>query len=448
MVRVFDIDGTPIEGADVELNGTTQQSNELGEALFEELPPGDIAIRASAGGYASTGVGTEIMEGTSSIETIYMLEEGGSHSFDASSDSTVYQDRVRLDIPANALETTDGSSFTGTAVATITPLNPSTDERSAFPRPMTGVLEGDSEPTPFQSILTADIDLETQSGDPLELADGSSATLEYVLPDDLQGEYSTGDQIEAYWYDETEGMWMQEGQGTVVESTYASDRLAWQVDVEHFTWWNCDEPWTDKNCVNVEVVEQGSGDAIEGAQVYVDGVSYNGTSYGTTGPNGQTCVDFKLGSDASVTATGPNGRSQVGGAASITGSSTAAACSGQGGDFQDVTVELAPPTCVNGMVVDENGDAVEGAAVSGTYDGANGTESASATTDASGEYCLEVPQGTDVDMVANVQSGGDFLSGSATMTAASSAANCGGGSCNMLLQQEPLLLRDSCGVGP
>lgn len=430
-LRVLNIDGAPVEGATATVAGASKSTDASGRVTFDELVAGRLVAQVEADGFAPSTEVLTLPEATDAVQTLHLLATGEPHPFDPTTPSELYEDRVRLSIPANALVDENGDAYAGAAQALITPLNPSTGELAAMPGPLEGILEGDSEPTPMQSVFMADIQLQTDTGAPLSIADGQQATLEFVIPDDLQSDFTVGDEIEAYWYDIDAGHWIQEGKGDVIESTYAAGRLSWQVDVSHFTWWNCDEPWYDKECVEVEVIDEGTGDPVSGAQVQVDGVSYNGVTAGTTDADGTTCVDFKLDSTAQVSAIGPSGRNMVGDAIEITGNGTAATCGGQGsGSCQQVQIELAPPACLSGTVVDPNGDPIEGADINGFYDGAFGNESVSATTDASGAYCLSVPRQAQVDVIASrIDANGDYTSAGTTVSAANASQTCGRDSC-------------------
>ncbi|WP_168210864.1 carboxypeptidase-like regulatory domain-containing protein [Persicimonas caeni] len=453
-LTIFDIDGEPIDSANVTLakpgassaSPATGQTNADGAVSFDELTSGRTLAMVEADGFAPATAVVDLPANTEAARSIHLLATGAPHPFDPTTDSELYEDRVHVSIPANSLVDAAGDDYTGAAQALITPLNPSTHERAGMPGPLEGVLEGDDDPTPMQSVFMADVQLQTDAGEPLSLKDGAQATLEFVLPDDLQDDYSLGEEIEAYWYDTDAGMWRQEGMGEVIESTYAAEKLAWTVDVSHFTWWNCDEPWYDKECVQVSVVDEASGAPVSGAQIYVDGVSYNGTSYGITGDSGVTCVDFKLGSTAQVSAAGSDGRTQIGDAVEISGTGTAATCSGMGdGDCQQVQIELAPPSCLSGTVVDEGGNPIEGATISGRYDGPFGTESETATSGPSGEYCLAVPRGAEVDVVVtHTDANGEFMTASSSVTAADASLVCGDDSCTDVDPLTPEVGQMSC----
>jgi hypothetical protein len=108
---------------------------------------------------------------------------------------------------------------------------------------------------------------------------------------------------------------------------------------------------------------------------------------------------------------------------------------------------LAPLTCLSGQVVDSGGNALSGVSVTGYYDGANGTASASATTGSNGEYCLSVPQQVDVNVVATYDDGGTFKSASTSVTAGGSGQNCGGGSCTSVSTLTPQANQSGCVSG-
>lgn len=429
-LQMYDLDGDAVEGADVALGSETEQSDEDGVATFDELDPGRVVAQIEADGFAESTAVVDIAAGITANDTVHLMETPDPISFDASDDATLYEGRVRLDVPADGLVDQDGDTYNGQAEASITPLNPSTGERAAMPGPLEGILEGDEDPTPMESVLMADIVIRDDAGEELQVADGSRLGIEFVLPDDLQDEYAEGDQVESYWYDTEEGVWKQESTGEVIESSYADGKLAWRYEAEHLTWWNCDEPWYDKNCVDVDVVDEDSGDPISGVTVKADGLTYNGVTVGQSDTNGDACVDFKLDSEVALGAEMTSGYAPVGAPQTLTGSSEPATCAGQGdGQCQQVELEMAPPTCLGGLVEDENGDPVQGAEVTGYFDAQGLQASATATTGSSGEYCLDIPQGTDVELFAQYDDGGEMLTASGDATSDTAELSCGDGSC-------------------
>ena len=106
-----------------------------------------------------------------------------------------------------------------------------------------------------------------------------------------------GDLIPAWSFDEERGIWIEEGFGVVSLSPRGD--FSWSFNASHLSWWNCDRPWTDKNCIHVYVGHIQNGDAapspLSGALVSVDGHSYNYYAETPTAPTGETCLEAKRG---------------------------------------------------------------------------------------------------------------------------------------------------------
>ena len=94
-----------------------------------------------------------------------------------------------------------------------------------------------------------------QDEEELQLAPGKTAII--YIPVYTSGTYA-GDKIPLWSVNEENGMWVQEGIGTVVNSDESPTGYALKAEAGHFSWWNCDDfdEDRDKNskCVKVEVV--------------------------------------------------------------------------------------------------------------------------------------------------------------------------------------------------
>ena len=106
-----------------------------------------------------------------------------------------------------------------------------------------------------------------------------------------------GELIPAWSFNEERGIWIEEGFG-VVSLSPRGDFL-WSFNASRLRWWNCDRPWTDKNCISVNVSHIRNGDAapspLSGALVSVEGLSYNYYAAIPTAPTGETCLEAKRG---------------------------------------------------------------------------------------------------------------------------------------------------------
>ena len=82
------------------------------------------------------------------------------------------------------------------------------------------------------------VELESPSGDPLNIANGKKATIELPLPSDLQA--GAPNAILLWHFNEITGYWEEEGSATLQGNKYVGE-------VSHFSFWNCDlgVPFTD-----------------------------------------------------------------------------------------------------------------------------------------------------------------------------------------------------------
>jgi hypothetical protein len=128
---------------------------------------------------------------------------------------------------------------------------------------------------------------------------GLKKPVQLMLPLNPSLNVSHGDVIAAWYFNSSTGAWIQEGYGTVIEMNGQS---YWQYNASHFTWWNCDRPWTDKNCVRVRV-SYGTGDEfipVPSATVQLDGLDFRYFTSGITDAHGQVCFNFKRNSNVKI----------------------------------------------------------------------------------------------------------------------------------------------------
>ena len=122
-----------------------------------------------------------------------------------------------------------------------------------------------------------------------------------TLPLGPSVEASVGDLIEAWSFNVSRGIWVQEGVGVVQE---VDGQLVWVYNASHFSWWNCDRPWTDKSCVEVIVSYRSEIpiDSVVGVSVTLSGVpdSFIFSETKNTGATGRVCFNFKRGGTAVV----------------------------------------------------------------------------------------------------------------------------------------------------
>lgn len=343
LLQVMDDSGQPLSGAAVSSGPAALPTDGAGYVLLDNLVPGFFSARVEAVGFAPAVVSLHLPPGARASRQLRLQPMGSPLPFVAEAGATLERGSVRVTIPPRSIVDLDGNPVSGVVQATLVPLDPTTAPTSTLPGPLEGLPSPDAaESVPLESFFMADVSL-WQDGKPLQLAPNASATLELLLPESAASRLSPGDSVPAWWLDTAKGLWVREGAGTVQASAMEPGRLSWVVQVNHFTWWNCDRPITEWSCVDVQVVSHASL-PMPGVQLGARGVDYTGLSSTVfTGPDGRACVTIKQGGTARVIAGPPD---QPAAEALVTGSEAPTACGG--GACAAITLTLAPPVCTPG----------------------------------------------------------------------------------------------------
>lgn len=115
------------------------------------------------------------------------------------------------------------------------------------------------------------VELSDNNGNPLQIANGATATISQIIPTSLLG--IAGTTIPMWYFDEIKGMWMEEGNATLNGNKY-------EGKVKHFTYWNYD---VKAPAISMQmVIKDQNGNPLLGAVVAL----HNGQNIGTQGVTG------------------------------------------------------------------------------------------------------------------------------------------------------------------
>ncbi len=78
------------------------------------------------------------------------------------------------------------------------------------------------------------VELRGESGENLQVAEGSSVEMTMTVPEGLRGRAPSN--IPLWYFDEVEGIWIEEGEAVLTDEGYVGN-------VRHFSFWNCDFPY-------------------------------------------------------------------------------------------------------------------------------------------------------------------------------------------------------------
>ncbi len=230
IVYVEDNNG-PQQGIDVNIGGVIRETNEDGRAVFEEISiskNGNL-LEIDRTGYAPVRRILYLEPGKKNIRRILLLDHV-SYGRRADMDVDISGNGYRIVIPANSLEDEDGVPFTGAYILSVSYL-PGNDKnlQSSFSDAYVNLRNDKKNILSNFGILNVEL-RDGFSNRPLNLREGKTASIEFNIPNEMLS--NAPDVIPAFWMNESDGFWEEEGQAQRVGAKY-------NLEVKHFTYWAC-----------------------------------------------------------------------------------------------------------------------------------------------------------------------------------------------------------------
>jgi hypothetical protein len=233
---VVDEAGSPMAGVAVTAHGSTTTTNAQGLFQFKNISvPNDRAcVIARKNGYFNAAHAEWPKQNGVTLVQLTMQKAAITTTFSASAGGTATVSASSVTFPANGIVTSTGAAYTGTVSVAAAYLTP--DERLPFQQFFAGdaaARRADNSLADLLSYGVLRVQLTGASGEQLQLRSGSTATLRYPVPTRLAS--SQPSTIPLWYFDESIGMWKEEGQATFTGGVYVGS-------VSHFTDWNLDVP--------------------------------------------------------------------------------------------------------------------------------------------------------------------------------------------------------------
>jgi len=266
--------GTSLEGVAVTVLSNSVNSNGQGWfALGNLAAASTTTIRLSKTGYVSHQSTVTVVGGQTRYYEFILAAQNTANTFSSASSGTTTGTTPTgaltstVTVPANALVTSAGATYSGTVTFALTPGNPAStnDVVALFPGEFTAV-DSTGAAVNIQSFGFANLSV-TDGSNNLQLASGQSATWSQQIPAEMTAEAPAT--IAMWYFDATGETWRQgldaSGNPLVGTKTYIAPNWYYVGSITHFSDWNYDLAF-NVAYFSGKVVDE-SGTAISNAQV-------------------------------------------------------------------------------------------------------------------------------------------------------------------------------------
>jgi len=297
--------GGPVSGATVRAGcgaGVSTTTDHFGVFLLQGVAAyeGLAHVTVEKEGYftgSRSFIPAENAEETISHAYITLLKKNLAGTVQSASGGQVVLEGVTITFPANGFEQ-NGQPYAGPVSVYLNHIDPTSAELHAqMPGMLMGVMN--DEPQLMLSYGMVGVELSDAAGQPVQLASGSPATIQFPVMGSQQDD--APESIPLWWFDEDLGYWNQEGEAERIGNEYVGQ-------VAHFSWWNCDVP---ANFVELQglVTDSYNGAGLAGARIVV--ITQNmGSGFTHANGNGNFTGLVPVGQQLTIEAQlpcGPNG---------------------------------------------------------------------------------------------------------------------------------------------
>lgn len=272
-IRVQEASGATVPGASVKVGVAMAATDAAGAASLSNLVAGaNQVVTVSKPGYITQSLITTVTAGNTTQLPVHMRAVGETlvvGHIEAEQRLIAGKLGASVTIPANAFVKPDGAIATGLVLVDMTPWDITGSDLSA----MLGNGRARDAAGQLVDLISAGmmtVDFRLADGTKLQLAAGKTAKISMDLPyDSINGQaLAVGSSIPTWYFDETQGLWIEEGAGSVVSSDSSSSGLALEATVTHFSTWNWDFKFENAGSVTVQCV--GTNNVSQACDVVAD----------------------------------------------------------------------------------------------------------------------------------------------------------------------------------
>jgi hypothetical protein len=234
--RVLDENNQPLADAVVTAGGVKTTTNSFGIFSIKNVSVSEqwSFITVQKPGYFSGSRTVVSRSGANSFVAIKLLQKQLSGTFGAGQSASVkIGSLATIAFQPNAMVTDDGAQYEGKVFvygALISPV--ATDLDLIMPGDLRGVNAAGRN-VALRTYGMLGVNLETETGQHLQLADGKPAQVTMTMPEAMAA--NTPDEVPLWHFDESDGKWKEEGKAVKKGNALCGT-------TSHFSFWNFDVP--------------------------------------------------------------------------------------------------------------------------------------------------------------------------------------------------------------
>lgn len=235
--QIKDENGFGVPNVTVQVGNKTKQTDANGIYLIENasVNKSRAVVKATKNGYWSRSCGFIPSNSTVQYCNMVMPLKAIPVSIQSSTGGIVTNAGATINFPSNAFVNAAGVPYNG-IVNIYSKHLPTSDPNFGALIPGGDLMAEDNSGSSviLVSFGMIGVELKDNNGNALQLAPGAKATIQLPI---TSAQLATAPATIPLWYfDETKNLWIEEGIATKIGSSYVGQ-------VEHFSWWNCDQPY-------------------------------------------------------------------------------------------------------------------------------------------------------------------------------------------------------------
>lgn len=248
--RVLDEENQPVSEAIVRFGNivTTTDINGVYQFKNVQISAQHSFLSIVKEGYFEGSRGFNTFESGKTLNLVsVLLKKSFNQSFSADQGGEISDGDLTVLFRPNSIKyENSGLDYSGQVHAAIKYLDPSNDDiYTQMPGNLTAIDQQDNIVTLVTYGMAA-VELRADNGQKLNLKADTPAVMSVDLPSGYVS--SAPDNIPLWYFDNSLGMWVEEGTATLMNGTYTGE-------VVHFSWWNFDVPFSSVN-ISGRVVDQ------------------------------------------------------------------------------------------------------------------------------------------------------------------------------------------------